>query len=159
MAWSCSSRKGNDRRYSAAAVRLIAPADGIVRASLVTDEDVVRLRKLVRDDMVTLRFSLTEQTKMVTAASELARNVLRYGGGGHAELEQLMRAGRSGVRVRFIDQGPGIADLELALTDGWTSGGGMGLGLSGARRLSDVFEIESQPGMGTTVTITKWKPF
>ena len=136
-----------------------AADDSVVRAVLVTDEDVVRLRKLVRDDMVTLKFSLTEQTKMVTAASELARNVLRYGGGGHAELEQLTRNGVKGVRVTFIDQGPGIADMDLAMTDGYTTGGGMGLGLSGARRLADEFDIESAPGKGTTVTITKWKPF
>lgn len=133
--------------------------DGIVRAPLVTDEDVVRLRKMVRDDMVTLKFSLTDQTKMVTAASELARNVLRYGGGGHAQLEQLTRNGVHGVRATFIDSGPGIVDLDLALTDGYTTGGGMGLGLSGARRLADEFDIDSAPGKGTTVTITKWKPF
>ena len=136
-----------------------APGDGIVRAPLVTDEDVVRLRKLVREDMVTLKFSLTDQTKMVTAASELARNVLRYGGGGFAELEQLSLNGVKGVRATFIDEGPGIADMELAMTDGYTSGGGMGLGLSGARRLADDFDIQSAPGQGTTVTITKWKPF
>ncbi len=140
-------------------MRLSAADDGIVRAPLVTDEDVVRLRKMVRDDMVTLKFSLTDQTKMVTAASELARNVLRYGGGGHAELEQLTNNGLRGVRVTFIDQGPGIADLELAFTDGYTSGGGMGLGLSGARRLADEFDIETSPGKGCIVTITKWKPF
>lgn len=130
-----------------------------MRAILASDEDVVRLRKMVREDMVALKFSLTDQTKMVTAASELARNVLRYGGGGHAELEQLFEGGIGGVRVTFIDQGPGIADLDLALTDGYTTGGGMGLGLSGARRLADSFDIESAPGKGTTVTITKWKPF
>ena len=130
-----------------------------MRAALVTDEDVVRLRKLVRDDMVTLKFSLTEQTKMVTAASELARNVLRYCGGGYAELEQVTRNGVLGVRATFIDHGPGIADMALAMTDGYTSGGGMGLGLSGARRLADEFDIVSAPGEGTTVTITKWKPF
>lgn len=132
---------------------------GVVRAHLVTDEDVVRLRKMVRDDMVTLKFSLTDQTKMVTAASELARNVLRYGGGGVAELEQISRNGVNGVRATFIDQGPGIADMDLAMTDGYTTGGGMGLGLSGARRLADEFEIDSAPGKGTTVIITKWKPF
>ncbi len=134
-------------------------ASGQIDAPLVTDEDVVRLRKLVRDQMVALGFSLTEQTKMVTAASELARNTLRYGGGGRAELEVIARGGMRGVCVSFIDQGPGIADLALALTDGYTSGGGMGLGLSGARRLADDFDIVTAPGEGTTVTITKWKPF
>ena len=132
---------------------------GVVRAPLHTDEDVVRLRKLVRDDMVALKFSLTDQTKMVTAASELARNVLRYGGGGHAEIEQLLENGVGGVRARFIDDGPGIPDIEIAMRDGYTSGGGMGLGLSGAKRLADEFDIDSAPGKGTTVTITKWKPF
>ena len=135
------------------------PADHVVRAVLVTDEDVVRLRKMVRDDMVALKFSLTEQTKMITAASELARNVLRYGGGGHAELEQVYQNGVNGVRVTFIDEGPGIDNLELAMTDGYTSGGGMGLGLSGARRLADDFDIDTAPGKGVRVTITKWKPF
>jgi serine/threonine-protein kinase RsbT len=136
-----------------------AAADGLVHAPLVTDEDVVRLRKLVRDEMVALKFSLIEQTKMVTAASELARNTLRYGGGGHATVARVQNGVVMGVRVSFIDQGPGIPDLDLALTDGWTSGGGMGLGLSGARRLSDEFEIITAPGEGTTVTITKWKSF
>jgi serine/threonine-protein kinase RsbT len=135
------------------------PCDGIVRAPLITDEDVVRLRKLVRDDMIALKFSMTEQTKMVTAASELARNVLRYGGGGHAELERVTRGGCNGVRIAFIDNGPGIANMELAMTEGYTSGGGMGLGLPGARRLADEFEIDSNPGAGTTVVITKWKNF
>ena len=136
-----------------------AAGDGVVRASLVTDEDVVRLRKLVREEMIALQFSLTDQTKMVTAASELARNVLRYGGGGHAELEQLRHNGVGGVRVTFIDEGPGIDNVELAMTDGYTSGGGMGLGLSGARRLADEFDLETAPGEGVRVTITKWKPF
>ena len=136
-----------------------AALDAAVHLPLVTDEDVVRLRKQVRDEMVALKFSFIEQTKMVTAASELARNVLRYGGGGRAELTLPVRNGKRGVCVSFIDEGPGIADLALALTDGYTSGGGMGLGLSGAKRLADEFELDSEPGKGTTVTITKWKPF
>lgn len=135
-------------------------ADGaVIAVLLITDEDVVRARKLVRDELASLKFSMIDQTKMVTAASELARNVLRYGGGGRAEIERVTRHGKAGLRVSFIDDGPGIADHELALTDGWTSGGGMGLGLSGARRLSDEFELDSAPGKGTTVTITKWKAF
>lgn len=133
--------------------------DDPVHAVLVTDEDVVRLRKLVREQMVALKFTLIDQTKMVTAASELARNVLRYGGGGRAELSVLSQMGKRGVCVSFIDEGPGIADIALALTDGYTSGGGMGLGLSGAKRLADEFELDSEPGKGTTVTITKWKQF
>lgn len=138
---------------------MITAGEGVVRASLVTDEDVVRLRELVRDDTVALKFSLTEQTKMVTVARELARNVLRYGGGGHAELEQLLDNGVRGVRVTFVDEGPGIENVELAMTDGYTSGGGMGLGLSGARRLADEFDLETAPGKGVRVSITKWKPF
>lgn len=136
-----------------------ATGGAVIHAPLVTDEDVVRLRKLVKEEMVALKFSLIEQTKMVTAASELARNTLRYGGGGRAELVVCERLGVKGVNLSFIDEGPGIADVELALTDGYTSGGGMGLGLSGAKRLADDFFIDTEPGRGTTVTITKWKPF
>jgi serine/threonine-protein kinase RsbT len=138
---------------------LNAHATDCIDAPLVTDEDVVRLRKIVRDQLVSLGFSLIDQTKMVTAASELARNTLRYGGGGRAQLVQVNNLGRRGLAVSFIDEGPGIADLGLALTDGYTTGSGMGLGLSGARRLADEFDIQSSPGNGTTVTITKWKPF
>jgi serine/threonine-protein kinase RsbT len=136
-----------------------AAAMGEVVAPLASDEDVVRVRKLVRDQLVALGFSLIDQTKMVTAASELARNTLRYGGGGRAELVTLNNVGRRGLSVSFIDEGPGIEDIAKALTDGYTTGGGMGLGLSGARRLADEFHLESSPGSGTRVTITKWKPF
>jgi serine/threonine-protein kinase RsbT len=126
---------------------------------LQTDEDVVRLRKQVREDLVALGFSLIEQTKMVTAASELARNTLRYGGGGEAHIEHILNDGRRGLSLSFIDRGPGIEDISLALTDGYTSGGGLGLGLSGAKRLADDFAIDTAPGRGTTVTIAKWKQF
>lgn len=136
-----------------------AAVTGEVTAQLMTDEDVVRVRKLVRDQLVALGFSLIDQTKMVTAASELARNTLRYGGGGHAEMRTLSNGGRRGLAISFVDDGPGIVDIAKALTDGYTTGGGMGLGLSGARRLADEFELDSSPGNGTRVTITKWKPF
>jgi len=126
---------------------------------LQTDEDVVRLRKLVRDHLVRLGFSLVEQTKMVTAASELARNTLRYGGGGEARVDELHNGSQRGLRLVFADQGPGIADLNLALTDGYTTGGGLGLGLSGAKRLADEFDIDTAPGAGTRVSIIKWKLF
>ena len=126
---------------------------------LQTDEDVVRLRKQVRDDLIALGFSLIEQTKMVTAASELARNTLRYGGGGEAHVIRRNDDDRRGIELRFTDEGPGIADLGLAMTDGYTSGGGLGLGLSGAKRLADEFDIDTAPGEGTTVTIIKWKQF
>jgi serine/threonine-protein kinase RsbT len=126
---------------------------------LRADEDVVRLRQAVRELMVAAGFSLIDQTKMVTASSELARNTLRYGGGGEARLGSVTQGMRHGLAIEFIDHGPGIADLELALKDGYTTGGGMGLGLSGARRLTDEFNIESAPGAGTRVRICKWKPW
>jgi serine/threonine-protein kinase RsbT len=135
-------------------------ADGSVRAMpLHTDEDVVRVRQAVREQMIALGFSLIDQTKIVTAASELARNTLRYGGGGESRIQIVENGMRRGLSMAFADQGPGIPDIELALRDGYTSGGGMGLGLSGAKRLSDEFDIVSAPGQGTTVTIVKWKPF
>ena len=124
---------------------------------LKTDEDVVRLRKKVREDLVSIGFSLIEQTKMITAASELARNTLRYGGGGEAHISQVSDVGRQGLALSFVDRGPGIADLDLALTDGYTSGGGLGLGLSGSKRLADEFSIQTALGEGTTVKIVKWR--
>ncbi|MGV3652790.1 MAG: anti-sigma regulatory factor [Noviherbaspirillum sp.] len=126
---------------------------------LRTDEDVVRLRQAVRSCLVSAGFSLVDQTKMVTAASELARNTVIYGGGGESRLIRLANGPRKGVALEFIDHGPGIADIGKALSDGYTTGTGMGLGLGGAKRLADEFEIESELGKGTTVKITKWKPF
>jgi len=126
---------------------------------LRTDEDVVRLRQAVREALISIGFSLIDQTKMVTAASELARNTLRYGGGGESHILKVTSGARRGLSLSFIDQGPGIPDVDLALKDGYTTGGGLGLGLSGAKRLSDDFEILTAPGEGTTVSITKWKPF
>ena len=119
----------------------------------------MRLRKKVRERAVALGLTLVDQTKVVTAASELGRNVIQYGGGGQARISTATNGTRRGIFLEFEDQGPGIADLELALTDGYTTGGGLGLGLSGARRLSDEFDVESQPGQGTRVTIVRWKPF
>jgi serine/threonine-protein kinase RsbT len=124
---------------------------------LRTSDDVVLVRQAVRRVSLELAFSLVDQTKIVTAASELARNTIQYGGGGHAALEIVLDGTRRGVRLTFIDQGPGIADLTRALTDGYSTGGGLGLGLSGARRLSHDFEITSEPGIGTRVAITRWK--
>jgi serine/threonine-protein kinase RsbT len=126
---------------------------------LRADEDVVRMRQAVRECLVSVGFSLIDQTKMITAASELGRNTLRYGGGGEAHIQKVVDGSRRGVTLSFIDQGPGIADVELALTDGFTTGNGMGLGLSGARRLADEFELDTAPGAGTTVRISKWKLF
>jgi serine/threonine-protein kinase RsbT len=120
-------------------------------------DDVVRVRQQARNAAAENGLSLVDQTKLVTAASELARNTLVHGGGGVAQIEVVKSAnGRTGVRLHFADEGPGIADIALALTDGWTSGTGLGLGLSGARRLVDEFELNSKPGAGTSVTVVKW---
>lgn len=126
---------------------------------LRADEDVVRMRQVLRECLVSIGFSLIEQTKMITAASELGRNTLRYGGGGEAHIEKVTDGGRRGVVLSFIDHGPGIEDVGLALKDGYTTGNGMGLGLGGARRLADDFELTTAPGQGTTVRIAKWKLF
>jgi serine/threonine-protein kinase RsbT len=130
------------------------PAEGVVR--IVGNQDIVRVRQAVRSAAVEARLSLVDQTKVITAASELARNTLTHGGGGRAELRGVSNGRRAGVRVEFVDHGPGIVDLEAALTDGFTTGNGLGLGLSGARRLVDEFEIETAPGEGTRVTVVKW---
>jgi serine/threonine-protein kinase RsbT len=120
-------------------------------------EDIVIVRQAVRKKTVTLGFGLVDQTKFVTAASELARNTLDYGGGGTAVVELVENGTRSGIRLTFEDHGPGIADIKLAMSDGYTSGNGMGLGLSGAKRLSHEFEIKSEVGVGTSVSILRWK--
>jgi len=121
-------------------------------------EDVVKARQIVRSRAIDVGFSLVEQTKIVTAASELARNTVIYGGGGEMRIQRVFEGPRrSGLRLTFEDQGPGIADIELALRDGFTTGNGLGLGLSGARKLSHQFDIWSKPGEGTRVTITRWK--
>ncbi len=122
-----------------------------------TSEDIVLARQAVRKQAVALGFGLVDQTKIVTASSELGRNTLDYGGGGIVRLEVVENGQRSGLRLTFEDQGPGIPDLPLALTDGFTSGSGMGLGLGGAKRLSHEFEISSKPGEGTRVSIVRWK--
>jgi len=119
--------------------------------------EVVSVRHAVRRWAVELGFSLVEQTKIVTAASELARNMVDYGQGGMLTLEALENDRRRGLRLIFEDRGPGIADIDTAMRDGFTTGGGMGLGLGGAKRLSNEFEIRSAPGQGTRVAITRWK--
>lgn len=119
-------------------------------------EDIVRVRQEVRARTLTAGFSLVDQTKLITAASEIARNTLIYGGGGTLRL-QLVSGPRRGVRLIFEDRGPGIADIERALSDGYTSGAGLGLGLGGAKRLANEFDIVSKPGEGTTVTLARWK--
>lgn len=124
---------------------------------LANEHDIVLARQAVRRMAQEQRFSLVDQTKIVTAASELARNALNYGGGGLMKWQQLLDGIKTGLRLSFEDQGPGIPNLELAMTDGWTSGHGLGLGLTGARRLVNEFELDSQVGVGTRVTITRWK--
>ena len=120
-------------------------------------EDVVKVRQSVRARAAALGFSLVDQTKMVTAASELARNTLEHGGGGTCEIEVLEQASRRGIRLTFEDRGPGIPDVRLALTDGYSTGTGLGLGLSGSRRLVNEFDIRSRVGEGTRVTVVRWK--
>jgi serine/threonine-protein kinase RsbT len=122
-----------------------------------TQEDIVRVRQATREHAVAHGFSLVDQTKLVTAASELARNTLDYGNGGEVEIVRLLDGIRKGLRLTFSDQGPGIEDLEKALTDGYSTGGGLGLGLSGARRLSNEFTIDSAPGKGTRIMIARWR--
>lgn len=122
-----------------------------------SEQDVVACRQLVRLLTQELKFSLVDQTKMVTAASELSRNTLVHGGGGQVRWETIQQGPRLGLRLHFEDQGPGIADVRQALVDGWTSNKGMGLGLPGSKRLVHEFEIESAPGAGTRVSVTRWK--
>jgi serine/threonine-protein kinase RsbT len=124
---------------------------------LRSEQDIIASRQKVRALAQQLKFSLVDQTKMITAASELSRNTLVHGGGGEMHWELLEQGVKRGLRLTFQDQGPGIADIDLALTDGWTSGRGMGLGLPGSKRLVHEFELHSTPGQGTSVSITRWK--
>jgi serine/threonine-protein kinase RsbT len=128
---------------------------GSGEAPLRSQHDIVLARQVVRRLSQELRFSLVDQTKMVTAASELARNTLIYGGGGEMQWQIVNEGAKRGLRLTFSDEGPGIPNLDLALTDGWTSGSGLGLGLSGSRRLVNLFDIESSPA-GTRVSIVRW---
>ena len=122
-----------------------------------SEQDIVLARQHVRKIAQDIGFGIVDQTKIVTAASELARNTVVYGHGGEMRWETLHDGSRKGLRLHFVDQGPGIEDLAKALTDGWTSGSGLGLGLTGAKRLVNEFEIDTAPGRGTRVTITRWK--
>ena len=124
---------------------------------LLTEQDIVMARQMVRKLTQQLKFSLIDQTKLITAASELSRNAVVYGGGGQMRWETVTQAARTGLRLAFEDKGPGIADVELALRDGWTSGSGLGVGLSGSKRLVHEFDLKTVVGEGTCVTITRWK--
>jgi serine/threonine-protein kinase RsbT len=135
----------------------LAPEGNSGSLPLRGEEDIVASRQKVRALTQQLKFSLVDQTKMITAASELSRNTVVHGGGGDMRWELVDDGIRRGLRLHFEDQGPGIPDMKLALTDGWTSGGGMGLGLPGSKRLVQEFELKSIPGQGTRVSITRWK--
>jgi len=133
------------------------PATKSETLSIRESHEIALVRHTVRDWAIELGFSLIDQTKIVTAASELARNTVVHGKGGNVHLEVLEQNGRRGLRLTFQDRGPGIPDIDIALKDGYTTGGGLGLGLGGAKRLSSEFEIYSRPGEGTRVAITRWK--
>ncbi|WP_326834904.1 ATP-binding protein [Amycolatopsis rhabdoformis] len=135
---------------------MTSPAGPPQQLPIRGDDDVVRVRQHVRAVAQQIKLSLVDQTKIVTAASELARNTLVYGGGGVVTVETVQNGRRTGVRAAFHDDGPGIPDTTLALADGWSSGSGLGLGLSGARRLVDEFALDTEVGRGTDVTVVKW---
>ena len=125
--------------------------------ALVSQHDVVRAPQAIRKAAQQVGFSIVDQTKLITAVSELARNAVVFGGGGSMEWESVMESARQGLRVTIVDHGPGIEDLNLAMKDGWTSGSGLGMGLPGSKRLVNEFNIISKPGAGTKVTIARWK--
>lgn len=125
--------------------------------NILSESDVVAVRQFTRQWAVEMKFSIVDQTKLVTAASELARNALVHGGGGVVQLEALLDNGRTGLRLIFEDHGQGIPDLDLAMKDGYTTGGGLGLGLGGAKRLVNDFQIDTRVGQGTRVTAVRWK--
>ncbi|MFH8336384.1 anti-sigma regulatory factor [Streptomyces sp. AM6-12] len=133
-----------------------APLASTTRLPVGSDADLAWVRQHVRQVAAGLGFGLVQQTKLVTAASELARNTLVHGGGGHVEVTLLTDGAQPGLRLSFVDTGPGIRDIERAMTDGYTTGGGLGLGMSGAKRLVKEFTVDSRPGQGTTVTIADW---
>lgn len=136
---------------------ICVPVDSSETMAVTHSGDVVRVRQAVRTKAVAAGFSLVDQTKIITAASEIARNTVDYGGGGTLQIEVLREGMRRGLRLTFADQGPGIEDLERAMTDGYTTGNGLGLGMSGAKRLSNEFHVKSTPGQGTIVTLARWR--
>lgn len=133
------------------------PVESSETILVTASDDVVRVRQAVRTKAVAAGFSLVDQTKIITAASEIARNTVDYGGGGSLLLELLREGARRGLRLTFTDEGPGIPDVQRAMTDGYTSGSGLGLGLSGAKRLCNEFDIKTEPGKGTKVTLARWR--
>src|SRR5262252_3192481 len=145
-AWSCCAPPSSRRMAMPVLSRMAMAVVRTERWPVRSGEDVVRVRQIVRRWALDLGFSLVDQTKIVTAASEIARNTVDHGGGGEVLLEDLSENGRRGIRLVFTDKGPGIEDIGQAMKDGFTTGGGLGLGLGGARRLSNEFSIESRPG-------------
>jgi serine/threonine-protein kinase RsbT len=139
------------------AKEICVPVESSETMSVVRSDDVVRVRQAVRTKAVAIGFSLVDQTKVITAASEIARNTVDYGGGGTLQIEMLREGARRGLRLTFTDQGPGIEDIERAMTDGYTTGHGLGLGMSGAKRLSNEFRVKSTVGHGTIVTLARWR--
>lgn len=133
------------------------PVESSETVPVANSDDVVRVRQAVRTNALKVGFSLVDQTKIITAASEIARNTVDYGGGGVLLIEVLREGPRRGLKLTFTDQGPGIADLDRAMTDGYTTGNGLGLGLSGAKRLCNEFAVKSTPGSGTIVTLARWR--
>lgn len=133
------------------------PVESSETMAVVRSDDVVRVRQAVRTKAVAAGFSLVDQTKIVTAASEIARNTVDYGGGGTLQIEMLREGPRRGLRLTFADHGPGIEDIERAMTDGYSSGSGLGLGMSGAKRLCNEFQVKSTSGQGTIVTLARWR--
>lgn len=133
------------------------PVESSETMPVLTSDDVVRVRQAVRTKAVAAGFGLVDQTKLITAASEIARNTVDYGGGGTLTLEMLREGARRGVRLTFVDQGPGIPNLDQAMIDGFTTGSGLGLGLSGAKRLCSEFAVRSAVGEGTIVTLARWR--
>jgi serine/threonine-protein kinase RsbT len=136
---------------------ICVPVESSETIPVVRSDDVVRVRQAVRTKAVAVGFSLVDQTKIITAASEIARNTVDYGGGGTLQIEVLREGTRRGLRLIFADEGPGIEDLERAMTDGYTTGNGLGLGMSGAKRLCNEFAVKSTPGQGTIVTLARWR--
>jgi serine/threonine-protein kinase RsbT len=133
------------------------PVESSETMPIATSDDVVRVRQAVRAKAVATGFSLVDQTKIITAASEIARNTVDYGGGGTLQIEMLREGARRGLQLTFVDHGPGIPDLDRAMTDGYTTGNGLGLGMSGAKRLCNEFAVKTTPGEGTTVTLARWR--
>jgi serine/threonine-protein kinase RsbT len=154
VAWNCCGQKFSSRTETSSMTTLVLNKDEM---HIIKEQDVVPFRNRVREYAVKIGMGVVNQTKLITAASELARNMLKYAKGGVTSIEVVSKSRDTGIRLTFKDTGPGIADIPAAMKDGYSTGNSLGLGLPGARRLVSEFEIQSQPGKGTTITVTKWK--